>query len=79
MNAVVEENEAQAVTPKTSTTSVQENVQTDSVNNEKESCFKACVKFKSIGSMKDYWRTKIDVVRFKTSTERGDLSDNGMS
>lgn len=80
LNAVVkEENEAQAVTPKTSTTSVQENVQTDSVNNEKESCLKACVKFKSIGSMKDYWRTKIDVVRFKASTERDDLPDNGKS
>ena len=74
LNAIVKEENDETNISKVSEQG--DNTPTDSVNNDTEYCFKACIKFKCIGSMKDYWRTRIDVGNFKINAEKDDLYDS---
>ena len=62
MDAIVreEKDEIKEIETNISNTPGQGDTKADSMSNETE-CFKACIKFKCIGSMKDYWRMKIDI------------------
>ena len=62
LDAIVreEKDEIKEIETNISNTPGQGDTKADSMSNETE-CFKACIKFKCIGSMKDYWRMKIDI------------------
>lgn len=62
LDAIVreEKDEIKELETNISNTPGQGDTKADSMSNETE-CFKACIKFKCIGSMKDYWRMKIDI------------------